>query len=72
MTDQSFPIGPQCQSHADFPRARARAAEHEVGDVATRDREQYERQNTQQAHQQWLIGIAIHAALQLGKDRRRH
>ena len=55
------------------PISRVRALARPSTRLATlpRDREQHERQDTQQANQQWLIGIAIDAALQFGEDGRR-
>jgi hypothetical protein len=70
LADQAFPIRAHRQAHADLSRAGACATEHEIGDVATCDGEQYERENTQQADHERLIRVAIDTALQLGQDGR--
>jgi len=72
LADQALPIRAHRQAHADLSRAGACATEHEIGDVATCDGEQYERENTQQADHERLIRVAIDTALQLGQDGRSH
>ena len=63
---------PIASRYSDLPSACTRSSQHQVGDVATCNGQQHDREDAQHANHERLVRVAVEAALQLSEHGSRH